>query len=58
MYCTFVCRSYAKLCEIDEECYTVELCKPFENRCLCRAGVEWLNDAEVFDEVFKILAVV
>ena len=46
------------LCEIYEECDTVEISEPFENRTLCGAGIEWLNDAEVFDEVFEIVAVV
>ena len=46
-----------KLCEIYEECNAVEIGKPFEYRSLCGAGVEWLYDAEVFDEMFEIVAV-
>ena len=46
------------LCEIYEECDAVEISEPFENRILCGAGIERLNDSEVFDEVFEIFTVV
>ena len=45
-------------CEVDEECYAVELCEPFEDWCLRHAGAERLDDAQVFHEVFEIPVVV